>query len=86
MIFSPEWMLSKALKIDLGRVYGQPNLTFNLHNVATIGQSWTVTLNHPIKINILWFQLVYDIEHLYSQSTLVFDLNRLSTMASSVQF
>jgi hypothetical protein len=32
----------------------------------------------------LWFQLVYDIEHLNYQSVLVFDLNRLSTVASSV--
>jgi len=52
--------------------------------IATIGQSEIVPLNHPIEINTLWFQLVYDIEHLNSQSALIFDLNRLSTVASSV--
>ena len=31
------------------------------------------------KINILCFQLVYDIEHLNSQSAPDFDLNRLSS-------
>jgi len=85
MISLPEWMLSQASKIALGRVYDQPNLTFNLHNVATIGQNEIVPLNHPIKINTLWFQLVYDIEHLNSQAAPDFDLNRLSTVASSVE-
>lgn len=67
-------MLSQASKIVPGRVYGQPNLTFNLHNVATIGQNEIAPLNHSIEINTLWFQLVYDIEHLNSQSAPVFDL------------
>ncbi len=44
---------------------------FNIQSaqyIATIGQSEIVPLNHPIEINTLWFQLVYDIEHLNSQS------------------
>ena len=39
------------------------NLTFNLHNIDTKGKIWTVTLHQSIKINILWFQLAYDIEN-----------------------
>ncbi len=86
MIFSPEWMLSQVLKVAIGRDYSYPNLTFNLHNIAAIGQSGMVPLNHPIKINILLFQLVYDIKNLISQSAPVFDLNRLSTVARNVHF
>jgi len=76
-------MLSQVSKVALGRVYSCPSLTFNLAQyIATIDQSEIVPLNHPIEINILWFQLVYDIEHLNSQSAPDFELNRLSTVSS----
>ncbi len=86
MISSPEWMLSQVLKVAIGRVYSYPNLTFNLPNILTRCQSGIVPLNHPIKINILWFKPVYDIEHLNSQSAYDFDLVWPSTMARSVHF
>jgi len=44
------------------------------HNILTRCQSGIVPLNHPIKINILWFKPIYDIEHLNFQSALDFDL------------
>jgi len=85
LIFSPEWMLSQVLKAALRRVYSYPNLTFNLPNIVNICQRRITSSNHSIEVNILWFQLVYDIEHLYSQSAPVFDLNKLSTVASGVE-
>ena len=73
-----------GLKSNLGRVYNRPNLTFNLSNIGKIWQSELAPLNHPIKINILWFKPIYDIEHLNFQSALDFDLIWPSTLARSV--
>jgi len=84
MILSPEWMLSQVLRVTLGRVYSYSNLAFNLPNKLTRCQSGIVPLNHPIKINILWFKPVYDIEHLNSQSAPDFDLRWHGTLARSV--
>ena len=55
MISSSDWMLSQVLRVTLGRVYSYPNLTFDLPNILARCQSGIVPLNHPIKINILWF-------------------------------
>jgi hypothetical protein len=46
-------------------------------NPVILGKIWQnglAPLNHSLKINILWFQLVYDIENLNSQSAPDFDL------------
>ena len=77
-------MLSQVLRVTLGGIYSYPNLTFNLPNIVNICQRRITSLNHSIEVNILWFQLVYDIEYLYSQSAPVFDLNRLGTVARVV--
>jgi len=84
LISLPEWTLSQVFKIALERVY----LTkFNVqsaqywHNRPKRGS--LVKPSH--KINILRFQLVYDIEHLNSQSPPVIDLNRPSTVSRSAR-